>query len=155
MKSNTIAPAARAGKIEVRSSGVHGRGVFATRRIRASELIAFYTGRRYAASEIASKDWDPRMTYVFGLSDGSLIDAREGGNDTRFINHACEPNCIAYEIDTARGPAVEIRAKTTVARGEELFLDYALDIADNAPADYVCRCASPGCRGTMSASGRG
>ena len=138
-------------KIEVRSSRVHGRGVFATKRIRASELVGLYTGRRYAVEEIGTRTWDARLTYVFGLSDGSVIDASKGGNETRFINHACDPNCIAYEVETEAGLAVEIRAKRTIQPGTELALDYGLDIADNAPEFYACRCASPFCRGTMQA----
>jgi hypothetical protein len=138
-------------KIEVRTSEVHGRGVFAVSPIRDSELIGHYTGRRYTAEQVASRKWDPRLTYVFGLSDGGLIDADEGGNDTRFINHACEPNCVAYEVEDKSGPAIEIRAKRAMGRGEELSLDYGLDIADNDPTQYECRCASPQCRGTMLA----
>ncbi len=152
MKQRKAATAAATSKIAVRSSGVHGRGVFATARIPASRMIGLYDGRRYAAKEIDSRQWDPRLTYVFGLSDGSLIDAGEGGNDTRFINHACDPNCIAYEIETSAGLAIEICARRTIERGEELSLDYGLDIADNEPGHYECRCASPQCRGTMLAA---
>lgn len=153
MKNRAVAGGAGVRKVEVRSSGVHGRGVFAARRLRESELIGLYAGRRYAAEDIGSREWDPALTYVFGLSDGSVIDASEGGNDTRFINHACEPNCIAYEVETRSGLAIEIRTLRPVERGAELSLDYGLDVADNDPADYECRCASPLCRGTMLAPG--
>ena len=143
--------AIKAKKIEVRTSDVHGRGVFALQPIREAELVGYYTGRKYAAEEVGSKIWDPSLTYVFGLSDGGLIDANDGGNDTRFINHACEPNCIAYEVEDKSGLAIEIRAMRAVGSGEELLLDYELDVADNDPTQYECRCASPKCRGTMLA----
>ena len=121
---------------------------------RKSELIGIYTGRRYTSEEVSARKWNPRVTYVFGLSDGGLIDASEGGNETRFINHACEPNCVAYEVEHAVGPAIEIRARRAITIGEELSLDYALDIADNDPTEYECQCTSQRCRGTMLAPGQ-
>jgi SET domain-containing protein len=88
---------------------------------------------------------------VFGLADGSFIDASEGGNDMRFINHSCAPNCAAHEVQGGV-PAVEIWSTRAIRKGEELLLDYQLDIADNDPSLYACRCAAANCRGTMSAT---
>ncbi|MBW8827898.1 MAG: SET domain-containing protein-lysine N-methyltransferase, partial [Burkholderiales bacterium] len=92
------------------------------------------------------------LTYVFGLSDGTMIDGGEGGNATRHINHSCEPNCVAYEIEDPSGNlSVVIEAGRAIRKGEELFLDYALDVGDEDPTNYACACGAPRCRGSMVA----
>jgi SET domain-containing protein len=137
--------------VEVRQSGVHGHGVFATRALRARQKIGTYGGRRYAPDE-AHASWDGQLTYLFGLSDGSTIDGAQGGNATRHINHACEPNVEAIEDnDDAGHLVVVIRATRRIRAGEELFLDYALDVGGEDPTEYPCRCGSTHCRGTLAA----
>lgn len=137
--------------VEVRQSGVHGHGVFAARALRARQKIGTYTGRRYAPDE-AHASWDDQLTYLFGLSDGSMIDGAQGGNATRHINHACEPNVEATEeFDDAGRLVVIIRTTRRIRRGEELFLDYALDVGEEDPTEYPCRCGTPRCRGTLAA----
>lgn len=136
--------------IEVRTSGIHGLGAFATRRIERGQPIGHYAGRRYG-EDAAERDWDHGLTYVFGLSDGSFIDGAEGGNATRHLNHSCEPNCVAFEIEGDDGsPQILIEALRTIEPGEELFIDYALDVGGEAdPGAYPCACGAARCRGTM------
>jgi len=137
--------------IEVRASGIHGEGAFARRSLHPGQVVGTYGGRRYAEHEHRARDWDHALTYVFALSDGSIIDGSEGGNATRHINHSCAPNCAAYEVDADDGELrIVIEAKRRIAAGEELFIDYALDVGDNDPRDYACRCGHTGCRGTMA-----
>jgi len=138
--------------VEVRPSGVHGHGAFALRSLQPGQIIGTYHGRRYAASESAARDWDQALTYVFALSDGTIIDGSEGGNATRHINHSCAPNCAAYEVEDEDGrPQIVIEARRRIRAGEELFIDYALDVGDNDPGEYPCRCGAGRCRGTMVA----
>ena len=118
--------------IEVRASPIHGRGVYALRRLPRGTCIGTYEGHRYTAEALLEVDWDARhdgLTYLFELSDGTTIDGAEGGNDLRFLNHACRPNCEAVESRDEDGCLV-LRVVTvdTVAAGAELFLDYGLVI---------------------------
>lgn len=137
--------------IEVRYSTVHGLGAFATRGLQRGHPIGVYQGRLYGPGETAAHDWDNGLTYVFGLSDGSFIDGGEGGNETRHLNHSCAPNCQAYEVLQPGGQVqVVIEARRRIRSGEELFIDYALDIGDDDPADYPCSCGAATCRGTMA-----
>ena len=139
------------GAVEVRQSGVHGHGVFAARALRARQKIGTYAGRRYAPGE-EHASWDQQLTYLFGLSDGSMIDGAQGGNATRHINHSCEPNVEAIEdYDDAGRLVIVIRATRRILPGEELFLDYALDVGGEDPTEYPCRCGSARCRGTLLA----
>jgi len=134
----------------VRRSPIHGLGLFAVRAIAAGEEIGVYAGQRYGADGQA--EWDDTLTYLFGLSDGTLIDGREGGNATRHINHSCEPNCSAYEVEDPRGvPVIVIEAERDIASGEELYLDYALDVGEEDISSYACACGTSRCRGTMVA----
>lgn len=137
--------------VAVRRSGVHGHGVFAVRAFRAGQEIGPYPGRRYAADD-ARADWNDQLTYLFGLSDGSMIDGAQGGNATRHLNHACEPNVEAVEsYDLAGDLVVGIKATRRIRVGEELLLDYALDVDGADTALYPCRCGSSRCRGTLAA----
>jgi hypothetical protein len=136
--------------IAVRTSTIHGSGAFATAALAPGDAIGRYAGRQYSPPEAAERDWDPALTFVFGLSDGSVIDGSEGGNATRHINHSCAPNCVAYEVESGTGQAwIEIEALGAIAPGDELFLDYSLDVDAGEAEAFSCRCGTPRCRGTM------
>ena len=77
--------------------------MFARADLRRGTTIGRYAGRRYAAEQVAEREWDPGVTYLFGLSDGSVIDGGDGGNATRFLNHSCAPTCQAWEIEGEGG----------------------------------------------------
>jgi SET domain-containing protein len=139
--------------IEVRESAIHGKGAFAKVALRRGTRIGRYEGRRYSAEEAAERDWDQALTFVFGLSDGSVIDGSQGGNATRHINHSCAPNCVAYEMEPEDGQAwIEIETLRPIKAGAELFLDYQLDAGDSQPEDFLCACGTPACRSTMVAA---
>ena len=140
---------------EVRRSTIHGNGVFARRRIDAGECIVEYTGERITADESAIRaeqgGGPVNHTFFFSLADGNVIDGGSGGNDARFINHACEPNCEAYEEDGK----VFIYALQEIEKGEELNYNYALIYEERHTAAvkklFECRCGAPSCTGTMLA----
>jgi SET domain-containing protein len=139
--------------IEVRASGLHGHGAFAAAALARGAVLGHYAGRRHPADEVHERDWDHATTHVFGLSDGSVIDGAEGGNATRFLNHSCTPNCIAFEIEDGAGQAqIQIETRRRIKAGTELTLDYGLAAESGAPADYPCRCGTPRCRGTLLAA---
>lgn len=165
--SRTAQPAARANpakpgggrRIQVRRSGVHGKGVFALRPIAAGTTIIEYTGEVITWPEALRRHphdpLNPNHTFYFHIDDGRVIDAKHGGNASRWINHSCEPNCEADEQDGR----VFVKALRDLAPGEELFYDYGLVIDERytprLKKEYACHCGSPGCRGTMLAPKRG
>jgi len=140
---------------EVRRSAIHGNGVFARRHIDAGEQIVEYEGERISADESAvraEQSGGPvNHTFFFSLADGNVIDGGSGGNDARFINHACEPNCEAYEEDGR----VFIYSLQDIEKGEELYYNYALIYEERHTAAvkklFECRCGAPSCTGTMLA----
>ena len=141
----------------VRQSKVHGSGVFAARKIPAGTRIIEYLGATISAKEAdrrhPTNPDDPFHTFFFALSSGKVIDGNENGNDARWINHACSPNCESSE--GKGGKRVYIEAKKDIARGEELNYDYGLVIDEKLTktlkGPYACRCGAPDCRGTMLA----
>ncbi len=143
-------------RIQVRRSGVHGKGVFALQPIAAGERIIEYRGEVITWPEALRRHphdpSDPNHTFYFHVDETHVIDAKVGGNAARWINHACEPNCQADETPEGR---VFIKALRDLAPGEELFYDYGLIIDERyspkLKREYACRCGSPVCRGTMLA----
>jgi uncharacterized protein len=143
-------------RIQVRKSGVHGKGVFAIRPLAKGERIIEYTGEIIGWPEALRRHphdpADPNHTFYFSLDDGShVIDAKVGGNAARWINHSCAPNCKADET----AGRVYIEAVRAIAPGEELFYDYGLVLDERQTAklkkQYECRCGARRCRGTMLA----
>lgn len=139
----------------VRHSKIHGNGVFATRKITAGTFIVEYEGERISWKEAVrrenQKPADCFHTFFFSLDNGKIIDGGVNGNDARWINHACEPNCEAREEDGR----VFIYALCDIARGEELNYDYGLILEErHTPAlkrAYQCLCGAPTCRHTLLA----
>jgi SET domain-containing protein len=145
-------------RVQVRRSGVHGKGVFALTAIPAGQTIIEYTGERITWKEALRRHphdpTQPNHTFYFHIDDKHVIDANVGGNAARWINHACDTNCEADEVDGR----VFIKAVRDVLPGEELFYDYGLIIDERytpkLKKDYECRCGSPRCRHTLLARKR-
>ncbi|MGA8514426.1 MAG: SET domain-containing protein-lysine N-methyltransferase [Burkholderiaceae bacterium] len=141
--------------IKTRKSGVHGKGMFAIAPIAEGQHLIEYIGERIEWKEALRRHpHDPKQpnhTFYFSLEDGRCIDAKVGGNDSRWINHSCKPNC---EADETHG-RVFIKALRNIEKGEELFYSYGLVIDEKytkkLKAEYACWCGAPKCRGTMLA----
>lgn len=154
--SRAPAPAAR--RIQTRRSGVHGKGVFAVQPIAAGEVLIEYTGEVISWQEAQRRHphdpLQPQHTFYFHVDGDRVIDANVGGNSSRWINHACDPNCFADE----RGGRIFITALRNITAGEEINYDYGLMLEERhtarLKAEYPCWCASPRCRGTLLAPKR-
>ncbi|MGC4367356.1 SET domain-containing protein [Hydrogenophaga sp. R2] len=146
-------------RIQVRRSGVHGRGVYALVDLAEGETLIEYVGEVITWAEALERHphdpADPNHTFYFHIDEERVIDAKYGGNSARWINHSCNPNCEA-EVEDGR---VFIRALRNIPAGEELFYDYGLVIDEPlTPAlkkQYPCWCGAPKCRGTLLAPKRG
>ena len=138
---------------EIRPSQIHGLGAFATRRIPKGTRIIEYAGARITPDEMHARypdvDGVPHHTNLFAIDDDIVIDANVDGNDARFINHSCDPNCDAVVEDER----IWIEAIRDIATGEELAYDYAFELEERhtlaAKRRYPCNCGARKCRGTM------
>jgi uncharacterized protein len=155
----SVGRASNAGRrIQVRQSGVHGRGVFALVPLSKGEIILEYKGEIITWPEALRRHphdaSDPNHTFYFHIDDDRVIDGKFGGNSSRWINHACAPNCQAEQ----EGERVFIHAKRAIKAGEELFFDYGLVIDERytpqLKKQFACCCGSAKCRRTMLAPKR-
>ena len=139
--------------IEVRRSAVHGLGVFAAKQIPKGARIIEYVGERVSHDEAdrryEEKDANDSHTFLFIVDSKTVIDAGVDGNDARFFNHSCDPNCES----TVEKRRVFIEALRDIEPGAELTYDYQIHREDDDPENidevFACRCGFPNCRGTM------
>jgi uncharacterized protein len=139
--------------IEVRRSVVHGLGVFAAKPIAKGARIIEYVGERVSHDEAdrryEEKDANDSHTFLFIVDSKTVIDAGVDGNDARFFNHSCDPNCES----TVEKRRVFIEAIRDIEPGTELTYDYQIHREDDDPQNidevFACRCGFPNCRGTM------
>ena len=137
---------------------MQGIGGFATRPIPAGVRLIEYAGQRLTVAEADARYPDVpgerHHTFLFAIDDEIVIDAAFEGNEARFINHSCDPNCDAV-IDDGR---IWIETIRDVGAGEELAYDYAYMLEErHSPAAkrrFPCRCGAATCRGTILAKKR-
>jgi uncharacterized protein len=141
-------------RVIVRRSSIHGKGVFAVRPLKAGERVLEYKGEVTSWREAVRRHRREGVeghTFLFGLSDGRVIDGSRGGNSARWLNHACAPNCETVE-DAGR---VFIDTLRPIEAGEELVIEYLLAVDDPLDEDvrrqYACRCSWVACRRSMLA----
>ena len=144
---------AAAPAFEIRESRIHGLGAFATERIPKATRLIEYAGERLTPEQADERypeiPGGPTHTFLFAIDDDVVIDAGVGGNEARWINHSCDPNCDAI-VDDGR---IWIETIRDVEPAEELAYDYALALEERhtpgAKRRYACHCGAKSCRGTL------
>jgi len=143
---------------DVRTSGIQGSGGFATQLIAAGVRLIEYAGERLtpaqAEARYPDRDGERHHTYLFAVDDDVVVDAAVDGNEARFLNHSCAPNCDAV-IEHGR---IWIETIHDIEPGEELVYDYAYVLAERhtpaAKRRFPCFCGAITCRGTILARKR-
>jgi SET domain-containing protein len=140
----------------IRGSKIAGKGAFAVRPIRKGERIVEYLGERVSHA-VADERYDDHKggvhhTFLFSVNRNVVIDASVNGNEARFINHSCDPNCESV----IEGGRVFIEARRPIRTGAELTYDYAYtrdgsETEEEEAGLYGCRCGAKSCRGTILA----
>jgi hypothetical protein len=131
-------------RLELRSSPIHGRGLFATAPIAAGETVLEWGGTLYTRQQLADiragRLKVPTFSYSF-IAEDVLIAAPEDGLDY-FVNHSCDPSVwMAGDVTVV--------ALRDIATGDEITGDYAVW---EATPDYrmACLCGAAGCRGEVT-----
>ena len=138
MHSSWITPKARKGV----SSGIAGRGLFATERISSGEVVAVKGGHIVTTQALAALP-DPLPNSEIQIADGLHLVAlspEEYEPVMLFINHSCEPN-VGFAGN------VVLVAMNDIDAGQELTTDYAL--FDDYDGQMTCNCAAKSCRGVI------
>lgn len=147
-------------KIKARKSAIHGNGVFAVVPLKKGERVIQYKGRLRTHAEVDAGDTgdaESGHTFLFTLNDEYVLDANFEGNDARWMNHSCSPNCEAVieedEDGDRRKDKVFIETIRAIKPGEELVYNYGITLAERHTPRlkkiWECRCGSRNCTGTM------
>ena len=139
--------------MELRRSPIHGLGAFALQDIPKGTRIIEYVGEKISNAEAARRYDDEKMkshhTFLFILNSRQCLDAAYEGNESRFINHSCDPNAEAF-IPRGR---IWIEAIKNIPRGAEIAYDYAFEDDPKYTLEdyrrYACHCGAKNCRGTI------
>ncbi len=130
--------------VELRTSGIHGRGGFARAPIPSGTRFIEYVGRRVSKAESAALCTEGNP-FIFTINDEWDIDGDVPSNPARFLNHSCSPNCEAQQEDDR----IFLVALRDLGPDEELTFNYGYDISEWR--DYPCACGAPDCLGYIVA----
>jgi SET domain-containing protein len=130
-------------KATVRTSAIHGRGLFAVESFARGEIVCVKGG--YVFDRAKLKEIEPRLgpaeiqigedLFIGPVEEGE----RDGG--MIFSNHSCEPNIGVV------GQIVFV-ALRDIEAGEELTHDWAT--TDDDGYRLECRCGAVNCRGVIT-----
>jgi SET domain-containing protein len=123
------------GKFAVQKT-VTGLGLFTLRAFAKDDFVIEYTGVLLPNDDADRKGG----RYLFRVNSRWTVDGTGRGNLSRYINHSCRPNCIAY----TRGKKIRIYALRAIIPGEELSYDYGTEYLDAYIRPKGCLC--PACR---------
>ena len=138
---------------KVKTSKIHGSGIFATEDIKKGTSIIEYIGEKITKKE-GDKRSDRRIrrylnsketgsVYIFELNTRYDIDGSFAYNKARYINHSCNPNC---EVDIIKG-RIWISSIKRIKKGEELSYDYGYSFEKEDYEDHICKCGTRNCIG--------
>tara|TARA_A100000164_G_C21357657_1_gene518286 strand:+ start:57 stop:554 length:498 start_codon:yes stop_codon:yes gene_type:complete len=143
---------------KVKSSKIHGTGVFANKNIPKNTKVIQYIGEK-----ITKKEGDKRSArrikeylnsektgsvYIFELNSKYDIDGSVQYNKARYINHSCDPNC---EVNISNNE-IWISSIKKIKKGKELNYDYGYEFDEDDFRDHVCKCGSKDCIGFIISS---
>jgi hypothetical protein len=144
-----VSPMAALTGLKVVRSSIHGYGLVATRAYKAGDTVCFGDGVLYREAETFDD------TYCLVMPGYEVDDRGNEGpplywdlvDQTRWINHSCEPNTY---VDSSWDAATKHIttwwvATRDIAPGDELTYDYAFcgHLAE------ACACGAPTCRGLI------
>lgn len=144
--------------VTVQGSRVHGWGLFADQPFKKGDVVAEYVGEYIsnAVADAREKMYQERriQDYQFRVDENLVIDATLKGGHGRYINHNCNPNCIANIVD-GEAPNLHLKrvmiiAQRDIKAREEVTYDYQFPLELDLDARIPCNCGSLLCRGFMN-----
>jgi histone-lysine N-methyltransferase SETD1 len=132
--------------LRVKKSKIHGYGLFADDELPQDRFLMEYVGEKICNEEKSRRENEndkKGVTYIFYLDDNYWIDGELMGNDSKYINHSCDPNC---KIVWKNG-RILFYSKRLIKKSEEVTIDYTYE--KNSKKE-ICKCGSVNCRGFIN-----
>lgn len=122
-------------KILIAKSGLHGKGLFASRNIKRGEVVFIIKGEKVNFLIDSTKKAAAAGLNWVGVGKNQWIDPI---NHCVFFNHSCDPN-------TGIKGRVTVVALRNIKKGEEVTFDYSLNEGDIFWR-LKCNCGHKNCR---------
>lgn len=141
--------------VSLRNSSIHSFGLVILESAEPGDLIIEYVGELVRASVANIREWHYERqyrgdgiasSYLFRLDNVMVIDATRMGGLARFINHSCDPNCVAKTIALNGSKRIVMYAKKHLRPGDELTYDYKFPLEKDPKKRVKCLCGSSICR---------
>ncbi|XP_034455973.1 histone-lysine N-methyltransferase ASH1L isoform X1 [Hippoglossus hippoglossus] len=129
-----------------------GWGIRTKESLRSGQFIIEYLGEVVSEQEFRSRMMEQYFShsgnYCLNLDSGMVIDSYRMGNEARFINHSCDPNCEMQKWSVNGVYRIGLFALKEISSGTELTYDYNFH-SFNTEEQQVCNCGSETCRGII------
>ncbi len=122
----------------------NGKGLFAIKLCKASEILYEVHGRRFHYTTLLSKG-GTFLDNCFRLSESYYLSPE--GHIGVFQNHSCKPNARVEK----RGGKLFVIALSPIQPGREVLIDYSTITASDDTWAMPCNCGEPACRTTIRA----
>lgn len=160
--SKSSAFSSRKKKLILGRSSIHSWGLFCGEDIEAGDMVIEYVGemirhtvanireRKYELALLAKGSSEMASSYFFRLDDKLVIDATHKGNLSRFVNHSCDPSCVARILAVDGTRRIVMYARRDIRVGEEITYDYKFPLEEDPSKKIKCLCSARNCRGTLN-----
>ena len=132
-------------KIKKSNIDKNGRGLYATKNIKAGTKIIEYVGNIITKKQTEDSDKfdNSKPIYLFNLNKRYDLDGLVPWNPARLINHSCSNNAD-YE---GTGLKIWVIANQEIKKGEEITCDYGFAFDKSDYKSFPCKCKSINCCG--------
>lgn len=127
-------------RVEVRSSAIQGKGMFARERIKKGKVVVIWGGVLMTEKDVQAGK--ARRHSIAAIGEGLYLAglANEDSSPDDFMNHSCNPNIWMKD-------EVTLVARRDIQANEELTADYAMWESDEEwTMHQECHCGSELCR---------
>ncbi|XP_039219462.1 histone-lysine N-methyltransferase ASH1L isoform X1 [Crotalus tigris] len=129
-----------------------GWGIRTKESLKAGQFIIEYLGEVVSEQEFRNRMIEQYHNhsdhYCLNLDSGMVIDSYRMGNEARFINHSCNPNCEMQKWSVNGVYRIGLYALKDMPAGTELTYDYNFH-SFNREKQQLCKCGFEKCRGII------
>uniref|UniRef100_A0A8C9SWD9 Histone-lysine N-methyltransferase, H3 lysine-36 specific n=1 Tax=Scleropages formosus TaxID=113540 RepID=A0A8C9SWD9_SCLFO len=139
-------------QVEIFRTLERGWGLRSVSPIKKGEFVSEYVGEVIDEEECRARikhaqENDICNFYMLTLDKDRIIDAGPKGNQARFMNHSCKPNCETQKWTVNGDTRVGLFALVDIPAGMELTFNYNLECLSNGKT--ACKCGAPNCSGFL------